>query len=130
MKHAAAIATTLILLRQFVATAHGLADDWLGVGLNPWQQVFVVIVISIAPFVSLVLYWTRYARQGALLLWTSMLAGMLFGIYFHFIAVSPDHVSHLPEGDAQSLFIATAILLIPVELAAAAFGFWSWRKLG
>jgi hypothetical protein len=55
---------------------------------------------------------------------------MLFGIYYHFIEVSPDHVSHLPAGDSQALFISTAILLIPAELAAAAFGFWSWRRMG
>lgn len=130
MKHAATIATFLIVLRQAIATLHGMAHERLGVGLSPMQQAFVIVVITIAPFVSLVLYWTRFARQGALLLWTSMLAGMPFGIYYHFIEVSPDHVSHLPAGDGQPLFISTAILLIPAELAAAAFGFWSWRKLG
>ena len=129
MKHTAVIATFLIVLRQAIATLHGMAHEHLGVGLSPIQQTFVIVVITIAPFVALVLYWTRYARQGALLLWTSMLAGMLFGIYYHFIEVSPDHVRHLPVGDGQSLFISTAILLIPAELAAAAFGFWSWRKL-
>jgi hypothetical protein len=130
MKRISAIATILIVLRQLVATLHGMAHDYLGVGLTPWQQAFVVIVISIAPFVSLVLYWTRYARFGALVLWTSMLSGMLFGIYFHFIAISPDHVSHLPEGDSQGFFIATAILLVPIEAANTVFGWWSWQKLG
>ena len=68
MKHAAAIATFLIVLRQAIATLHGMAHEHLGVGLSPMQQAFVVVVITIAPFVALVLYWTRYARQGALLL--------------------------------------------------------------
>jgi Na+(H+)/acetate symporter ActP len=129
MKREALIATVLILIRQIVATLHGLAHQQLGVGLNLWQQTFVLIVITIAPLVAMALYWTRYARQGALLLWTSMLAGMLFGIYHHFIAVSTDHVSHLPEGDAQGFFIATAVLLIPAEIVATGFGFWSWLKL-
>ncbi len=128
MKHAALIATGLIVLRQAVATLHGLAHERLGVGLSPAQQAFVVVVITIAPLVALVLYWTRYARQGALLLAVSMLAGMLFGIYYHFIEISPDHVRHLPAGEGQPLFVWTAVLLIPCELAAAAFGFWSWRR--
>jgi Na+/proline symporter len=130
MKHAAAIATLLIVSRQAIATMHGMAHEHLGVGLSPIQQAFVVVVITIAPFVALVLYWTRYARQGALLLAISMVAGMLFGIYYHFVEVSPDHVSHLPAGDGRPLFVWTAILLIPCELAAGAFGFWSWRRLG
>jgi magnesium-transporting ATPase (P-type) len=129
MKLIAVVATVLIVLRQLIATLHGQAHDRLAVELSSWQQTFVMIVIVAAPIVALVLYWTPWARWGALILWTSMLAGMLFGIYFHFVAVSNDHVSHLPEGDAQSLFVATAILLVPAELAAAAFGFWSWRKL-
>jgi len=129
MKLIAVVATVLIVLRQLIATLQGQAHDRLAVALSPWQQSFVISVIVAAPVVALVLYWTPWARWGALILWTSMLAGMLFGIYFHFIAESNDHVSHLPEGDAQSLFVATAILLVPAELAAAAFGFWSWRTL-
>src|SRR3954451_8751150 len=129
MKVIAAVATALIILRQLIAALHGMAHDELQVLLSPWQQVFVVVVITIAPIIALILYWTRWARQGALVLWTSMLAGMLFGIYHHFMAVSNDHVSHLPAGDAQPLFIATAILLVPAELASAGFGLWSWLKL-
>lgn len=129
MKPTAIVATVLILLRQLVAMLHGLAHEQLSVDLSKWQQWFVLIVITIAPLVSLVLFWTSRARLGALLLWTSMLAGVLFGVYHHFIAVSIDHVSHLPPGEARPLFIATAILLVPTELAAMAFGLWSWRKL-
>ena len=53
---------------------------------------------------------------------------MLFGLYFHFIAVSNDHVRHLPEGDTRGLFVATAILLLPVDSIGAAFGFWNWHS--
>jgi hypothetical protein len=122
-------ATALIIVRQVVAQLHGMAHEELGVGLAPWQWAYVYIVIAAAPLVALVLYWTRFARFAALLLGVSMLAGMLFGIYFHFIAVSPDHVSHLPEGHGQGFFISTAVLLVPIEIAGTAYGFWSWRKL-
>jgi Na+(H+)/acetate symporter ActP len=122
-------ATALIVLRQVVAQLHGMAHDELGVGLAPWQWAFVYTVIAVAPLVALVLYWTRFASFGALLLGISMLAGMLFGIYYHFIAVSPDNVGHLPEGHGQGFFISTAVLLVPIELAATVYGFWSWNKL-
>jgi len=129
MKHASLIATAIVLVRQLVAMLHGNAHEQLGVGLSPWQNAFVYTIIVAAPIVAAILYWTRYAAAGALLLGISMLAGMLFGIYFHFIAVSPDHISHLPAGDAQGFFIATAMLLVPVELVGTGFGFWSWSLL-
>ena len=128
MKHAAWIATAIVVVRQLIAILHGNAHEQLGVGLSPWQNTFVYLVIVAAPMLAAVLYWTRFAASGALLLGASMLGGMLFGVYHHFIAISPDHVSHLPPGDAQGLFISTAILLVPLELAGTVFGFWSWSR--
>ncbi len=129
MNRIAIAATAIVLLHQVIATVHGLAHRELGVGLDPWQQAFVGVVITLAPLVALVLYWTRYAPAGALLLGFSMAASLAFGVFFHFIAMSSDHVSHLPDGDAQGLFVLTAILLIPSEMLGAGFGFWSATKL-
>jgi len=129
MNRIAVGATALIVLRQIVAQLHGMAHEELGVELATWQWVYVYTVIAAAPLVALVLYWTRLARAAALLLGVSMLAGMLFGIYYHFIAVSSDNVAHLPEGHGQGFFIATAVALVPIELAATVYGFWSRRKL-
>jgi len=122
-------ATAIIVLRQIVAQLHGMAHEQLGVGLATWQWTFVYIVIVAAPIVALVLYWTRFARFAALLLAVSMPAGMLFGIYFHFIAVSPDNVGHLPEGHGQVFFVITAIALVPIEIVGTVYGFWSWNRL-
>jgi hypothetical protein len=129
MKSMAPTATILILLRQTIATLHGLGHLQAGVGLAPWQQAFVAVVITAAPLLALVLYWTPFQRAAALLLGTSMLAGMLFGIYYHFIAATNDHVSQVPEGHGHMLFVATAVALVPIELAATAYGFWTWRQL-
>lgn len=122
-------ATAIVVVRQIVAQLHGMAHDQLGVGLATWQWAFVYTVIVAAPIVAAVLYWTRYARFAAVLLGVSMAAGTLFGVYHHFIAVSPDHVSHLPAGDSQAFFIATAIAIVPVEIVGTVYGFWSWQKL-
>jgi len=129
MNRHAIVATVLVAIRFVVATIHGRAHEHLGVGLSTWQNAFVMSVIVAAPIVAAVLYWTRLRAWGALLLGVSMLAGMLFGLYYHFIAITNDNIAHLPEGDAHGLFVATAILLVPCEAAAAAFGFWSWSKL-
>jgi hypothetical protein len=129
MNRNATIATLLVFGHAIVAYFHGQAHERLGVGLAPWQWAYVYGVITIAPVVAMVLYWTRWQRPAALLLGVSMVGSFAFGVYFHFIAVSPDHVSHLPEGDAQAMFIATAILLAVVEAAAAGFGFWNFAAL-
>ena len=128
MNRIAAAASLIVVLHLAVSVVHGQAHERLGVGLDDWQNGFVWTVIVIGPLASAALVWTRYRRLGAAGLGVSMLGALLFGLYFHFVAVSPDHVSHLPAGDAQDLFVATAILLVPIEAAGAAFGFWSWRK--
>jgi hypothetical protein len=122
-------ATVLVLLRQIVAHLHGMAHEEVGVGLAPWQWAFVYIVIVSAPIVAVVLYWTRWSQFGALLLGVAMPAGMLFGIYYHFVAVSSDNVQHLPGEHGHGFFIATAVALVPLELACTIYGWWSFRRL-
>jgi uncharacterized membrane protein len=128
MNRFAATATLLVVVHHLIAFVHGNAHEQLAVGLDPWQQAFVWIVITILPIVSLILYWTRVRQAAALILFSSMLASLLFGVYFHFVASTPDHVSHLPDAEGRGLFVATAVLLVPVEGLAAAFGLWSWLK--
>jgi hypothetical protein len=128
MNRIAAVATLLIFIHQAIAAVHGAAHQQLGVGLESWQHVFVWVIITILPLVSLVLYWTRFRQTAAGLLLVSMLGSLLFGVCYHFIIISPDHVSHLPEGTGRGLFVVTAILLAFVEGLAAAFGLWSWLR--
>jgi len=129
MKLDAVIATILVLLHLAVLFLHGEAHDSLDVGLVPWQTAFVYSVVLIAPLVAILLYWSPWPAVGGLLLGVSMVGSFAFGVYHHFMAVSPDHVSHLPPGDAQGMFVATAYLMAISEAAAAAFGFWSFAKL-
>ncbi len=126
MKRNAAIVTALVLIHLGVAVLHGQAHKSLGVDLEAWQWSYVTIIITALPLVAMVLYWTPWQTLGGLLLFVSMAASFGFGCYFHFMAVSPDHVRHLPAGDAQGMFVATAVLLAVVEAAAAAFGFWTF----
>ena len=51
-----------------------------------------------------------------------MAASLLFGLYYHYVLVSPDHVSHLPDGDLQTAFRITALLLALVQALGAAVG--------
>jgi hypothetical protein len=45
----------------------------------------------------------------------SMLGSLIFGFCYHYVIISPDHVAHLPAGEARGLFRVTALLLMITE---------------
>jgi len=122
------LCTIAVLAHLLVSLVHGYAHTELGVGLSAWQNWYVLIVITVAPLVALSLIWTRHRRIGFLLLIASMAGSLTFGAYYHYVAISPDHVSHLPAGDAQGLFRVTAVLLLATELFGAVVGVLGMRK--
>ena len=122
-------AIAIVIAHAVVLVAHDVAHRDLVVLLNAWQQAFVYSVIVPGPFIALLLL-RRYRREGYALLLVAMLGSLLFGLYHHYVAVSPDHVDHLPAGDSQGLFRVTALLMILVESAGvvvAALGLRSTR---
>ena len=125
MKASAAIA---VLAHLLVSLVHGYAHNQLGVGLSAWQNLYVLIVITLAPLIALALVWIRRARAGFALLAISMVGSLIFGGYFHYIGISPDHVSHLPAGDAQGMFRVTAVALLATEVFGAIVGVLGTRK--
>jgi len=98
------------------------------VGLSNWQNIYVLTVIVIAPPIAMVLIWTRLARPGLLLLVISMAGSLIFGVAYHYVVISPDHVSHLPPGDAHGLFQTTALLLALTELFGIVVGLSGLRE--
>ena len=122
------LSTVSVLAHLVVSIIHGRAHEGLGVGLSSWQNMYVLIVIVIAPPIAMLLIWTRLARPGLVLLVISMAGSLIFGVVYHYIVISPDHVSHLPPGDAQGLFRMTALLLVVTELSGVVVGLWGLRK--
>ena len=122
------LSTVFVLAHLVVSMVHGRSHESLGVGLSSWQNTYVLTVIVIAPLIAMALIWTRYARMGLLLLVISMAGSLIFGVVYHYIVISLDHVSHLPPGDAQGLFRTTALLLVLTELFGLVVGLWGLRK--
>ena len=114
------LVTLAVLAHLVVNFLHGRAHTELGVGLSSWQQFYVIAVILLAPLVALLLSWTRHVRAGVWLLLGSMLASLIFGVCYHYIILSNDHVGHLPAGEARGLFRVTAMLLVVTEIIAVA----------
>lgn len=116
------LGTVTVLAHTVIVLLHGAAHQELNVALSLWQKNYAASVIMLAPIVAAVLLWTRHGRTGFLLLTVSMAGSLIFGLYYHYVAVSADHVSHLPPGDAQGLFRLTALLLTATETFGFAVG--------
>lgn len=107
--------TIAVLAHLVVNILHGQAHTSLDVGLSNWQQLYVLTVIVLAPLVALFLCFTRYAGFGLWLLLISMSGSFIFGGLYHYLIISPDHVAHLPPGEARGAFRITAVLLLVTE---------------
>jgi len=122
------VLTLLIVVRQLICLAHGWGHEMLEVPLAPWQHTYVFWVILVGPFVALIVLWLL---RNTLAVWFALLvvaAGSLFGIYFHFGPVNPDHVTALPDLPGRTLFIVTAVLLVVSEAATVGWGLYTLRN--
>ena len=112
--------TVLAALHLTIVLWHGSAHSDLAVGLSRLQTLFVFCVILISPVLATLLLWTPLKDFAIWLYAISMFAALLFGIYHHFISVSPDNVHYLPAGvhAARRQFVNSAIAVAVIELIA------------
>lgn len=114
-----------------VLVVHSTAHEILGVEATTPQLVFIVAVIIVAPLAAGLLLWKGSVKAGALLLTCSMAGALAFGVYYHFIADTADHVSHVarmtPAGWAVA-FQASALLLALAEALGAWAGAAALKK--
>jgi hypothetical protein len=123
------IATLIVVIHTFINVGHAVAHQGLGIQMADWQNAFILIVVGLTPISAAILLWTTYARLGVLLLAFSMAGALAFGTYYHFIAISADHVAHLPDGDLQGLFRTTAVSLQISQLLGVVVAAWGFRRL-
>ena len=116
--------TGLVTIHLAATLWHGSAHTQLTIALPPEKNIFVYIVILIAPIVAAGLAWTRYMSMGLWVFFLSTLGALLFGTYHHYVLVSPDNIGYLPSGtpESHSQFIASAAVIGLLELASALYG--------
>lgn len=124
------VITAVVIVHLAASLWHGSAHTRLAIDLPTEKTLFVFIVILIAPIVAAALVWTRYFSIGLWVLFLSMLGSFLFGVYHHYLLVSPDNIAHLPAGSPEmhSQFITSAGVIALIELAAALFGAYCLGK--
>ena len=123
VNRSAKYATAVVVAHLLVNIAHGLAHRELRVGLTPSGLVFVIVVVLIFPLLAMGLIWTAKKRLGLILLSLSMFGSLVFGLYHHFLAVSPDHVHLQPSSPWGKSFVLTAYLLLITEAIGTYVGF-------
>jgi hypothetical protein len=122
--------TVLGAVHLIIAIWHGTAHTELTVTLSPAQNLFVYAVVVLAPLVAMGLLWTRYFRPALWLFLIAMCASLLFGVYYHYVFISPDNIHHLPPGSAAAheRFVLSAALLALIELAATVYAAFVLRS--
>jgi Na+/proline symporter len=125
------VALFVVIAHAAIVALHSAAHQVLDVRASTAQTVFIVSFIIVAPLVAGGLLWRRASRAGALVLAISLAGSLLFGVYNHFVAESPDHVAHvslMSPGSWAIIFQATAVLLALSEALGIYAGVRVLRK--
>ena len=118
------IALTIVAIHFVVVVLHSIAHQILSVNASPAQLAFIFPVIIVAPVVAGVML-PKFEKFGTVLLTTSMIGSLVFGVYYHFIAETIDHVAHVAQLEPHrwsQMFLATSYLLAISELLGAVVG--------
>ena len=121
--------TAIVFFHVIVHGLHGLAHLEIPVPLSPFQSMFIGVVILLFPIVAAILLWTPFNRIGNWLLISSMTGAILFGVYNHFIVISPDHISHVSLIGWGLLFQITAIFTLIVDGFGCWIGIWALKTI-
>ena len=88
---------------------------------SPLQVLFIVLVVTIAPWAAIWLAWKRNLTIGAVIFSVSMVASLVFGLVLHFAVESPDLYSNVAPVH-RTLFLHSAMALALVEFVGFVLG--------
>lgn len=118
------IALSVVVFHFVIVVLHSIAHQVLPVKATPAQLAFIVPVIIVAPVLAGFLL-SKFNTVGTVLLTASLIGSLVFGIYYHFIADTIDHVAHVAHLQPvfwSQMFQITAYLLAISELFGVAIG--------
>ena len=118
------IIATLHLALQLI---HSYSHAVSGVQNTSLQQLFILLVVTIMPWVAVYVAWNMSMRNGSAIFSLSMAASFLFGYVLHFVINTPDlHLNVLEEH--RGLFFHSASLLALLEFVGASFGVYFFAR--
>jgi len=111
----------IVAIHFLVSLVHGTAHSDLHLEMKLWQNIFILLVITVLPLGSAVLLW-RSSTGGFLLLLAAMLGSLIFGGYYHFVAAGADNVASHGSNSWDRVFLVSAVLLAITEAAGVLIG--------
>ncbi len=111
----------IAVLHLGVGTIHQYSHTVADIRYTPFQLLFIILVVTVAPWVAVYLAWTRKMWLGASLFSISMGAACLFGVLFHFAIESPDLHVNVPA-EYRRVFFHSAWALAIVEFVGFVVG--------
>ena len=114
----------VVAIHFVVVVLHSIAHEVLSVKASSAQLAFIIPVIIVAPVVAGILL-PKFGGAGTILLTVSMFGSFVFGVYYHFIAHTIDHVAHvafLQPVFWSQMFQLTAFLLAFFEMFGTGIG--------
>lgn len=121
-KSLALIGIGIVILHVVITLVHGMAHTSLFIAMSLMQNVYIFLVIIAGPIFAAA-FLRKNPPVGFAVLAVSMLGSFLFGVYYHFIAISSDNVLTLDDRPWTMTFQLTAVLLAIVEFAGTGIGF-------
>ena len=120
-----AIAALHLLVGGIHQYAHNVAD----VQTTALQSLFIIAIVTVAPWVAVFVAWKGNLRVGSLIFSVSMGAAFLFGFLLHFVIDSPDLHTNVPAAH-RSVFLHSAWALALVEFIGFVVGalVGAWRR--
>jgi hypothetical protein len=118
------IALGIVAMHFVVVVLHSVAHQLLSVNASPAQLIFIFPVIILAPVIAGVML-PKFEKFGTMLLTVSMIGSLVFGVYYHFVAETIDHVAHVAQLEPHrwsQMFVTTSYLLAISELLGAIVG--------
>lgn len=115
-------ATALVLLHALVTVIHGAAHVSESVYGSVIDTIFIVAVIGLAPFASIILLRMRRWQVGSIVFLAAMAGALIYGVYNHFMLPGPDNVVSFPFGNWRVIFQVTAVLLAVIETLGTLLG--------
>lgn len=127
MSHLTTQVIIAVVIHAVISALHGLAHFLIPVPISVPQAIFIGGVITVLPIIAALLIWRQRVQWALTVLLLSMTGSLLFGLYNHFVVISPDHISQLPPTPLGVLFQITAILLAVSEGIGIGVSLWGLK---
>jgi hypothetical protein len=116
-------AVIIIVTHLAVATLHGVAHEVLAVSAGGRAGLLVVAAaVYVGPLLALAGLIGGRRTASALTLSVSMGAALVYGLTFHYVLRTLDHVALAPRGPWGDVFRSTAAVIAVLEACGLAAG--------